>query len=552
MTLRCRVVVVVGLLTAVMVAGCNKTITAADANVLVPPFTGKPVMTFAADKVASNEASLLFVGDTSVARGIADVIDKQGGGDPAYPFARIQPLFEQHDLVFTNLECVVTDSEAEDATQKKYRIRAPIKYAAALKKVGIDVVSVANNHAHDFGGQGFHSTLRTLKQLDVLPVGAQVPTGWDQSPLIVQVGAFKVGFLGYNQHGDEYEHGEWRPASAAYDIDRVAKDVARAKPLVDFLVVSVHGGNELGHETSPWQEADAKRVIDAGADAWIGHHAHAVQPYASYKGKVIAYSLGDFLFDKTSAWIVERNRPRLFLSIKLARAADGTLTITPTYLPGDQEPNTYRPFQAPGYFNVDSFAVPPQPPSKTFRDAVLSATVSRIRGGVSTACDRVEKKRVRVEGHHMRWLYPRLGCDKVDHERKRPWETVGASAEFFNGTIKPGIWAHPHAGGPLRLVFPAVTLGTALRGFGGVPDWGVTLKEKPLKKTDATPTDITMTITVGSQPPTTIVVPYQRGTTPVDIDTSAWSGQAHDVTIDISGGSGDVEGRFLFDLQVSG
>jgi hypothetical protein len=280
-----------------------------------------------------------------------------------------------------------------------------------------------------------------------------------------------------------------------------------------------------------------------------------VQPYASYRSKVVAYSLGDFLFDKTSAWIVDRNRPRLFLSLKLSRAADGSITSTPTYLPGDQEPETYRPFQAEGFFNVDKFAAKEN--QKTFRDSILTAKVSRVRSDGSTNCSRVEKKRVRVEGHHMRWLYPRLGCGTVEHERKHPWQTVGSTAEFVDGSITRGIWAHPHAGGPLRLVFSGVTLGGTLRGFGAVPDWGVSLKEKPAKAKQPVPVDITMTVTVGASATDaaitqTTTVPYVRGRVDIAIDTAAWRDQKRDVTVEISGGSGDVEGRFLFDLWVDG
>ena len=507
-----------------------------------------------------DQASLLFVGDLSVARGIAEAIDTDGKGDHAWPFEKMKPVFDAHDLVFGNLECAVTDSTAEEAVSKTYRIRAETKYLDRLHDVGVDVVSVANNHAMDFGLQGFESTLKTLENEGVLAVGAQRREGFDHDVVIVDVGGFKVGFLAYNEHGDEYKHDDWRPTAMRYRIGDVVDDVKAARPKVDFLIVSVHGGLELSHETDDWQVSDAHKVIDAGADLWVGHHPHVVQPWELYKGKLIAYSLGDFLFDKSSPWLVDRNRPRLFLEMNLRRDASGTVTAVHRFFTGDQEAKTFRPFVSDAFVDVASFEEPKKDAPTTFRDRLKDAQVERVRkdargADVVTVCDRWEKRRATVNGHAWRWLAPRWGCGKDNKDDgKRGWESVAATAEMFGPTLKRGIWAHPHAGGPLRMRFSSVTLGLQLTGFAGVPNWGVTLsgQNEAKGKPKTPPVQLQVTVLVGDKPvaAATLSVPCETGTLPIAIDTAKNKGEDAVVVVEVSGGSGDVEGRFVYDLQV--
>ncbi len=555
--------------------GCTKT---ADST----PEVEQPLK-LAAGKDA---VSLLFVGDLSVARGIADVIDKQGNGDSGYPFTRIKPLLDAHDLVFGNLECVISDSTEEEALSKTYRIRAPVKYLSSLHEAGVDVVSVANNHAMDFGAQGIKSTIAELKKEGVLPVGHLRDVGWSQPVTVVHVGNIKVGFLAYNQHGDEYKHPDWRPTVARYRIGDVVKDIKAARSRVDYLVVSVHGGLELNHEAADWQVADSRAAVDAGTDLWVGHHPHVAQPFTTYKGKLIAYSLGDFLFDKSSPWLVHRNRPRFFLEVNLQKSADGSVVVKDhKFLPGDQEPITWRPHEAPGAFVVESFQEVPMagtaPATKTFRDRLADAAVERVHGAAVASkdakdvkdakqgkptvepCSRWEKRRMPTKAHSWRWLAPRWGCGEAKSEGNKPWQTVAATAELFQGSLKRGIWAHPHGDGPLRFRFPDVELGTRLEGFAGVPDWGIVMAEQAVAKGKPPTPPATVRVMIAAAdddadddkhgPPAsdqTVTVPYAAGTTPIVVDTASLKGQKRDVIVEVSGGSGDAEGRFVYDLQV--
>jgi poly-gamma-glutamate synthesis protein (capsule biosynthesis protein) len=507
----------------VVVAGCAK-----------KPAADVPLV-FSPEKTRTR---LLFVGDTSVARDVARAIKDHGGDDPRWTFAPMKPVLDAADVVFANLECVVSDSGSEEATSKTFRIRAEPRYAEHLKESGIDVVSVANNHAMDFGRQGFASTLDVLQQQGIAAVGVRVDAVVEQRPVVVKIGDTRVGFLAYNQHGDEYKHADFDRQAFGYAVNRVVADVkaARARNDADVIVVSVHGGPELSYLPDPWQRADARQVLDAGADVWMGHHPHVVQPVEEYKGKLIVYSLGDFVFDKRSEWIRDRTSPRFFVGLDLA----GGKVVGHEILAGVHD-RDYRPSLAP------EFPLAPWTSSPPARSAVLSeqldrARVERVRDGVAAACT-PNKSRPDTGGHELRWLRPRLACA---NDKARPWQTVARSGELSNREFRAGVWAPPHAGGPLTITWPGVTLGATLEGFAGVPDWGIALMQQR-KNTSPKPIRLRVRIPdVGVDHE--VIAPVEPGWRAFVVDTKAAAGQKHDVIVDVDGGDGDVEQRFLFDL----
>lgn len=475
-------------------------------------------------------ARILFVGDTSVARDVGRRIDEVGKGDPRWLFEGMKQKLAAADLVFANLECVVSASTAEEAVSKTWRIRAEPKHARALKETGIDVVSVANNHAMDFGRQGFESTLREMAQQRIVTVGVHHDGKRTQDAVVVRVGNTRVGFLAYNQHGDEYKHDIWPKASANYKVDDVVDDVKRANTVADVVVVSVHGGPELSHLPDPWQRADARKVLDAGADLWIGHHAHVAQPVEVYDGKLIVYSLGDFAFDKTSPWIRHRTSPRLYVSVDVENGK-----VVGHSLQGGKHNKDYQPAPDPT-FPTDAWTLTPAPPRLSAR--ILDATVERVRGDAVESCA-VDKKR--MKGSAFRWLVPRQACAD---EAKRPWQAVARSAELSGLKYQEGMWAVPHAGGALRITFPKVKLGTSLAGVLGMPDWGLELGAKvPTKE------PITLKVTIpGTALEVVQTTPWEPGWRPFALDTSSKANEVVDVQVEITGGAGDAEHRFLFDL----
>jgi poly-gamma-glutamate synthesis protein (capsule biosynthesis protein) len=480
-------------------------------------------------------ARILFVGDMSVARDVQRAIQQHGDDDPRWPFENVQPLLAGADMVFANLECVVSDSASEEATTKTFRIRALPRYAGKLNEVGIDIVSVANNHALDFGRQGFASTLDVLQNQGIIAVGVRHDGEETQRPVVVNVGNSRVGFLAYNQHGDEYKHPTFDREPFGYRLPRVVNDVreARRRNDADIIVISVHGGPELSHLPDEWQRTDARAVLDAGADVWIGHHPHVVQPVESYKGKLIVYSLGDFVFDKRTEWIRERTNPRFFLALDVENGQ-----VLGHELKAGGHDRYYRP-AVDDTFPIEPWTAVPPASTYVFSEHLFDAVVERERNGVPSPC-KLEKNRPRTGNHELRWLRPRLACDG---DASRPWQTVARSGELSGRVFRPGIWAVPHAG-VLRLRFRDVPPGARLEGFAGVPDWGTVLAQE--RKSFA---PITLRITSPTpEAVREVSVPIAAGWRSFSFDIDRVS--AGEVTVEVAGGDGDLEQRFLFDAWV--
>jgi hypothetical protein len=502
--------------------------------------------TFAEGK---ERVSVLFAGDTSFARGLTEMIEVDGRGDAAYAFDHVKHLFQAADLSFLNLECVMSDS-GESEAKKTWRIRAATKYASGLRDLGVDVVSVANNHALDFGQQGFSSTLRTLDAQGVLYTGAQVKEPEEQDPLVVTVGKTKIGFLGYNAHGDEHSDIVYRPRSMGYKIARVIEDVIRARPQVDALVVSVHWGPELSHIPWDWQKRDAHKLIDAGVDLVIGHHPHVQQPVELYKEGIIVYSLGDLLFDKSSPWLVHRTAQRIALRVEFEgpkRVSWELVPMLPEGVPPDlaegaKAVSRYRPRPAPE-LDTETWVWGPEPPREwRLSEHVKDLVVQRELGGKVEPCDEWEKRRPLLPSGFLRWLAPRWRCPD---EKKRPWLTVAKTGEIAEGRLQGGVWAAPHLEGPLIIRAPAVRLGDELQAVAGIPDWWVdhAPNKNPVRFEVKVP---------GTDLSSTTMIPVEKGWREFRVDTASLAGATHELIVEISGGPADLkrDTAFLFDLAI--
>jgi poly-gamma-glutamate synthesis protein (capsule biosynthesis protein) len=520
------------ILSALLVAaGC----TSKDATpaVLGSQLTGPPAPRhLAADK---KDVTLFFAGDTSVARGVADTIDGPGKGDAGWVFEHTRELFARADLTFLNLECVLADTDAGEA-KKTWRIRAPKKYGAGLKALGVDVVSVANNHALDFAEPGFRSTLQELDTLGIMATGVQYAQEPKQEPTVVTVGTLKVGFLAYNAHGDEHKDIEYRPRSFGYKRAAVLADILRVRPTVDVLAVSIHWGPELAHWPWDWQVQDAHAYVDAGADLILGHHPHVVQPFEQYKDALIVYSFGDFIFDKSSPWLVDRTNARYGLRLSYSGKTRTGFDIVPMWPDKDRRPMLRSDI------DTTSWQLLPRPAVWRASEVLDKATVTRA-GLPVEACSWKTTRPIARSGY-LRWLSPRLACDD---DEKRPWMTVAPTAEFAAGTLRRGIWAPPHdQQAPLRLVFPAVPLSARLVGFVGIPDWWA--------RQSGAGRQTRLAVSVAGDAAPRFVVEVTPGVSlwrDISVNTADRQGTRADVIVDIVGGAAPREGSFVFDLETA-
>jgi len=210
--------------------------------------------------------------------------------------ARVSPILRQADITFGNLEGVLLDGGEPIKKCKTlsacYLFRTPTRYASRLKDAGFDVMSLANNHARDFGEEGRSSSMEALSALGIHHSGRLGDVAsW-------QVKGLKVAMVAFAPFGNSND---------MLDIKKAVEVVAELAGRHEIVMVSMHAGAEgldatrIPFDTEFYHGEDrgdavkfAHAVIDAGADLVIGHGPHVLRALELYKGRLIAYSLGNF------------------------------------------------------------------------------------------------------------------------------------------------------------------------------------------------------------------------------------------------------------------
>jgi poly-gamma-glutamate synthesis protein (capsule biosynthesis protein) len=210
------------------------------------------------------------------------------------------------DITFCNLESPISD-QGQPVPGKGIAFRSPLKAMETLRMGGFDVISFANNHALDYRDEAFGQTLSLLRQDGVKTVGAGENLTASRQPAVFEKNGVKVAFLAYTDMADlwfsssykrPYRADETRCGVAPLEEDLILEDIAAVKSSVDVVVVSLHWGVEYTSGPTDQQQKLAHDLIDAGANLIIGHHPHVFQGFEVYGGGLIAYSLGNFIFDQ--------------------------------------------------------------------------------------------------------------------------------------------------------------------------------------------------------------------------------------------------------------
>jgi len=240
--------------------------------------------------------TLLFVGDIMLSRQIGAIIEREQ--DPLFHTLRIKDAVSEADIAFANFENPASDRGINQGSI--YSFRAKPDLVRSLSFAGFDIVSVANNHMFDWGSDAFSDTLKHLNEYGVFPVGGGSDYSAAHSPVRIEKHGEVFCFLAYSQFASEYVSGKnAKPAMAKLALLAVVEDITKAKNSnCPTVIISLHWGNE--YETSPTlaQKEIAHALVDAGAHLIIGHHPHVVQPVEEYREGLIAYSLGNFIFDQ--------------------------------------------------------------------------------------------------------------------------------------------------------------------------------------------------------------------------------------------------------------
>lgn len=238
---------------------------------------------------ADPTVTLMFSGDVT----LADSFAEQVGTDYKWAFAQLDE-YRQADLAMVNLENPLTKSTLA-LPDKQFNFKADPESVKVLTEGGVDLVTLGNNHAMDYQAEGLAETMSTLDQSSILHLGAGRDITEARRPEIVDVKGQRIAFLGY--YGADLHAATDKAAGTNYaDETRISEDIKAIRNQVDWIVVNYHWGEEKATHPADWQIELAHFTIDQGADVVVGHHPHVLQGAEIYKGRPIAYSLGNFIF----------------------------------------------------------------------------------------------------------------------------------------------------------------------------------------------------------------------------------------------------------------
>lgn len=282
---------------------------------------------------------LVFVGDIMLDDGPGRLI--AAGGDPLARFAR---ELADADYTIGNLECPIA-TVGKPLESKIFAFRADPRVVDRLKG-RFDALAVANNHSGDYGKAAFVETLGHLSRAGIPSFGGGSDLSAAHSPLWIEKKGLRIALLSYNEYKPRsFEAGPDWPGIAWSEDSQVVSDIRAARAAgADLVIPFMHWGWEREPQPDERQRQLARLMIDAGADLVVGGHPHVTQGAEYYRGKLIVYSLGNFVFDGFDApaekrgWLLRLTVDRSGLLAWETVAAQMDEDGTPHPVPGAATP----------------------------------------------------------------------------------------------------------------------------------------------------------------------------------------------------------------------
>lgn len=203
--------------------------------------------------------------------------------DFTWAFAKTADRVKDADITFINLESPLVPGCLP--TNEGMLFCGDPRHVEGLMYAGVDVASLANNHLGNHGIAGIESTKNILAKAGIATMGSG---GF----VVKNVKGTRFAFLGYNDIGAK------EPGISWVDRETIASDIQKARQEADVVLVAYHWGSEYRSQPDDRQKELGKFTIDSGADVVIGNHPHWIQPLEVYKGKVITYAHGNYIFDQ--------------------------------------------------------------------------------------------------------------------------------------------------------------------------------------------------------------------------------------------------------------
>ena len=285
------------------------------------------LMTTGQQCLAGDTLRITMVGDVLLDRGVRTEIAQTGIDSLFTPW--VDSIFAQSDVVVANLECPATKIHAP--VQKKYIFRGEPEWLTNLHCHGITHLNLANNHSIDQGRRGLMDTRKNIVEARMTPIGAGANMKEAAEPVLLATTPRNVWMLASLRLAlENYAYLTDSPCVSQESMDSLVSRIhhLRTTDPQCYIIVSLHWGGENTMHPLLQQVADAHRMIDAGADVLVCHHSHTLQDIEEYKGHMIYYSIGNFIFDLSKP----HQRQACMVEIKITGTGSMVETIPVTII----------------------------------------------------------------------------------------------------------------------------------------------------------------------------------------------------------------------------
>lgn len=284
---------------------------------------------YARETASPDEILMAFAGDILFDPSYAVMarLQQRGGAIEEAFSADLLAEMRNADIFMVNNEFPYTD-RGTPTPGKQFTFRAKPESASYLTEMGVDIVSLANNHAYDYGEVSLLDSLDTLESMDMPYVGAGRNLEEAVKPVSFIANDKKITILSAtqierNDHPDTKGAGENTPGTfRCWNPDRLLEEIRKARPNCDMLIVYIHWGTESQAETDWAQRDQAVMIAEAGADLIVGDHSHCLQPVGYVQGVPVIYSLGNF-------WFNSKSQDTCLLQVRIPEKGEAVIRVLP-------------------------------------------------------------------------------------------------------------------------------------------------------------------------------------------------------------------------------
>ena len=259
--------------------------------------------------MTSTTVTFKAVGDVALYENIEAMMIEAGYD---WPFAHVQHILKESDILFGNMESVFlpADHPARASQTKVPGLVTlsdnPAPFAESLKNAGFTIMNLAANHVLDVGTTGMFHTQRTLENTGIKTAGVGETQSSARKPAFIEKNGIRFAFLCYCEDNN-YTVSTLGPGPAYYETNAIIADIESVRSSVDIVVVSIHADLEFMETPSVPRRSAARRIAESGADIILMHHPHVPQGIEMHQGTLIAYSLGNFVFNAHTSNYMKSN-----------------------------------------------------------------------------------------------------------------------------------------------------------------------------------------------------------------------------------------------------